>query len=68
VKRQARILELLAQGAQTAAQLVPGVFPRAREHQLFLTLSEIVGNLEVLEGAGRVHRSERDGRIFFEAA
>jgi glyoxylase-like metal-dependent hydrolase (beta-lactamase superfamily II) len=67
-KRQARILELLrADGAQMPAQLVPRIFPRAREHHLYLTLSEVMGNIEVLEAAGRVARSQRDGRIFFTA-
>jgi glyoxylase-like metal-dependent hydrolase (beta-lactamase superfamily II) len=66
-KRQSRILELLAESPQMPAQLLPGVFPRAREHQLFLALSEVMGNLEVLEAAGRVARSERAGRIFFTA-
>jgi len=32
------------------------VFPHAREHQLYLTLSEVLGNLEVLEAQGRVAR------------
>jgi glyoxylase-like metal-dependent hydrolase (beta-lactamase superfamily II) len=67
-KRQARILELLAEGPQTPAQLVPGVFPRARNGLLFLTLSEVMGNLEVLESQGRVARSESAGRIFFARA
>jgi glyoxylase-like metal-dependent hydrolase (beta-lactamase superfamily II) len=66
-KRQERILELLAEGPRTPAQLAPLVFPHAREHQLYLTLSEVVGNLEVLEVRGRVARSEREGRIRFEA-
>src|SRR6202165_101278 len=39
-KRQQRIVDLLAPGARTAAELAPLVFPHAREHQLYLTLSE----------------------------
>ncbi len=67
-KRQARLLELLkAQGAQAPAALAPQLFPNAREHHLYLTLSEVVGNLEVLESQGKVARSERAGRIVFEA-
>jgi glyoxylase-like metal-dependent hydrolase (beta-lactamase superfamily II) len=66
-KRQQRILELLGDGPLTPAQLAPRVFPHAREHQLYLTLSEVMGNLEVLEARRRVARSERDGRIRFEA-
>ncbi len=64
-KRQARILDLLADGPQTPAQLVPRVFPHARPAQLYLTLSEVMGNLEVLEERRRVRREERSGRIVF---
>jgi glyoxylase-like metal-dependent hydrolase (beta-lactamase superfamily II) len=66
-RRQERILELLLTGPRTPGELAPLVFPRAREHQLYLTLSEVMGNLEVLEARGRVRRAEREGRIRFEA-
>ena len=66
-KRQQRILELLGAGPLTPAELAPKVFPHARDHQLYLTLSEVMGNLEVLEAQRHVARSERDGRIRFEA-
>ncbi|MGZ6124634.1 MAG: MBL fold metallo-hydrolase [Myxococcales bacterium] len=66
-KRQERILELLRGGPRTPAELAPLVFPHAREHQLYLTLSEVMGNLEVLEANQRVARSERAGQIRFEA-
>jgi glyoxylase-like metal-dependent hydrolase (beta-lactamase superfamily II) len=66
-KRQQRILELLSAGPLTPAELAPRVFPHAKEHQLYLTLSEVTGNLEVLEAQRRVARCERDGRIYFEA-
>lgn len=66
--RQAKLLQLLRQeGAQTAAALSPRLFPRARAHQLYLTLSEVVGNLEVLEAQQRVARREHGGRLLFEA-
>ena len=67
-KRQDKIVQLLAEGgALTPGALTPLVFPRARSHQLFLTLSEVLGNLEVLEEAGRIARSERAGKLHFEA-
>jgi glyoxylase-like metal-dependent hydrolase (beta-lactamase superfamily II) len=65
-KRQDRIVELLARGPLTPAQLASLVFPRVRERHLYLTLSEVMGNLEVLESEGRVARGEREGRIRFE--
>ena len=52
--RQARLLEKLAEGPKTALELVQHVFPRVGVAALFLTLSEIVGNLEVLEERGQV--------------
>ena len=67
-KRQERILELLrGDGPHTPGDLAPKVFPRARRWQLYLTLSEVMGNLEVLEDEGRVFRSVREARIVFEA-
>lgn len=55
-KRQAKLLVRLAAGPATAVELVGHVFPRAGRGELFLTLSEVVGNLEVLEDRGQVVR------------
>ena len=67
-KRQSRLLDLLRQRApQTPAELAPQIFPNAREHHLYLTLSEVMGNLEVLESQGRIARGQRAGKIVFEA-
>lgn len=55
-RRQARILSGLAEGPRTAVDLVWHVFPRAIRRDLFLMLSEIVGNLEVMEDKGIVVR------------
>jgi glyoxylase-like metal-dependent hydrolase (beta-lactamase superfamily II) len=49
------------------ADLALQLFPRAKSHQLYLTLSETFGNLEVLEAQGKIHRVEAQGRIRFEA-
>ncbi|MBS2021281.1 MAG: MBL fold metallo-hydrolase [Deltaproteobacteria bacterium] len=65
-RRQEKVLGLLAEGALTAAKLAPLVFPRARPHQLFLILSEVLGNLEVLEDQGRIVRRVREGVWVFE--
>ena len=64
-KRQQRILELLSGGPQTVAQLAPLVFPRAKPSQLYLILSEVMGNLEVLEERRLARREERGNRIVF---
>jgi glyoxylase-like metal-dependent hydrolase (beta-lactamase superfamily II) len=66
-RRQRRILDLMRDGPRTPAELAREVFVHAREQQMYLTLSELMGNLEVLEAQGRVVRSERAGQIWFEA-
>ena len=55
-KRQDRLLGARRRGgaAGTAWALCQALFPRARPADAYLTLSETVGNLEVLEAAGAV--------------
>jgi glyoxylase-like metal-dependent hydrolase (beta-lactamase superfamily II) len=66
-KRQSRLIELLQKRSpQTPAELAPQIFPNAKERHLYLTLSEVMGNLEVLEAQGRIARAQRGGRIVFE--
>ena len=67
-KRQEKIVGFLRAQDLSPAELCPLVFPRARAHQLYLVLSEIMGNLEVLEEQGRVVRTETAGRVRFSAA
>ena len=57
VKRQARLAELLAGGPRTGWELCQALFPRARPGEAFLTMSETVANLEVLEAQERVARA-----------
>jgi glyoxylase-like metal-dependent hydrolase (beta-lactamase superfamily II) len=65
-KRQEKLLGLLSQGPRTPAELSNELFPRVRSQHLYLTLSETMGNLEVLEEQGAVARSEVKGQIRFE--
>jgi glyoxylase-like metal-dependent hydrolase (beta-lactamase superfamily II) len=67
-KRQSLLLDLLREGDATPADLAPRLFPRAKPSQLYLVLSEVMGNLEVLEERGKIHRQEREGRILFSLA
>jgi glyoxylase-like metal-dependent hydrolase (beta-lactamase superfamily II) len=55
-RRQARLLAALDAGPRTPYELAVGEFGAGREDELFLILSELVGNLEVLEQDGRVER------------
>jgi glyoxylase-like metal-dependent hydrolase (beta-lactamase superfamily II) len=65
-KRQEKLLALLANGPRTPTELSADLFPRAQPHHLYLTLSETMGNLEVLEEQGVIARSEVAGRMRFE--
>ena len=47
-------LDARREGPRTAFELISAVFGKASLLQLFLMLSEIVGNLEVLEARGKV--------------
>jgi glyoxylase-like metal-dependent hydrolase (beta-lactamase superfamily II) len=60
-RRQARIRELLAAGPRTAWELSRALFPGARPSDAFLTVSETIANLEVLEARGLVSRTLVDG-------
>jgi glyoxylase-like metal-dependent hydrolase (beta-lactamase superfamily II) len=64
-KRQRRILELLAAGPLTPWQLSRALFPAAKPEETFLTASETIANLEVLEAEGRVARGEERGTLRF---
>ena len=67
-KRQARIRELLAATPSTGYEVARALFPNARPGDVFLTMSETVANLEVLEARGEVTRAEVDGVYRFRLA
>lgn len=61
-RRQDKLLGALADGARTPVELSEALFGPQQGARLYLTLSEVVGNLEVLEDAGRVGRLD-DGPL-----
>jgi glyoxylase-like metal-dependent hydrolase (beta-lactamase superfamily II) len=67
-KRQERIRELLVEGPRTAYQVTQALFPRTRPGDLFLTISESIGNLEVMEARGEVERDARARPYAFRLA
>jgi len=67
-KRQARIRELLHGAPDTAYAVSRALFPRMSSGDLFLTVSETIANLEVLEARGEVVRAEADGTYTFRLA
>ncbi|MBI3180576.1 MAG: MBL fold metallo-hydrolase [Myxococcales bacterium] len=64
-RRQERILSRLAESECSALELVVALFGATDPVRLYLTLSEVVGNLEVLEDAGRVRRRLEAGKYRF---
>jgi glyoxylase-like metal-dependent hydrolase (beta-lactamase superfamily II) len=67
-KRQARILEVLGVEDATPYQVSVALFPRARSTDVFLTVSETIANLEVLEDRGAVVREGGEVVRFRRAA
>jgi glyoxylase-like metal-dependent hydrolase (beta-lactamase superfamily II) len=63
-RRQARVLEVLDAGVATPYQVASALFPTARSRDVFLTVSEAIANLEVLEDRGAIVR-EDDGVVRF---
>jgi glyoxylase-like metal-dependent hydrolase (beta-lactamase superfamily II) len=57
-KRQARVLELVGDGAPTPYEVALALFPKARTNDVFLTVSETIANLEVLEERGAIRRAD----------
>jgi glyoxylase-like metal-dependent hydrolase (beta-lactamase superfamily II) len=57
-RRQARVLDLLGAGPSTPYEVSRGLFPASRPGDVFLTVSEAIANLEVLEERGAAFREE----------
>lgn len=66
-KRQARIGDLLAEAPRTAYEISRALWPAARPGDTFLTLSETIANLEVLQDRGEAARDEEHGRWRYRA-
>jgi len=61
-RRQGKLLAALDAGPRTPVELSEALFGPQEGARLYLTLSEVVGNLEVLEDASRVRRLD-DGPV-----
>lgn len=67
-KRQARIRSALSARPLTPFEVMREIFPRASPKELFLTASETVGNLELLEARGEAVRELEGGVYRFRLA
>lgn len=66
-KRVEKLYAMLTDdGAQTAHELARGTWGNIAVTQAFLTLSEVLGNLDILENAGRIAPVETEGVIKYE--
>lgn len=67
-KRVEKLFAMLVEGgAMTAHDLARQTWGNIAVTQAFLTLSEVLGNLDILENEGRVTQSEADGVIKYKA-
>jgi glyoxylase-like metal-dependent hydrolase (beta-lactamase superfamily II) len=67
-RRQGKLVALLGERPRSGWELCQALFPRASATDAFLTMSETVANLEVLEDRGAVVRVEEAGGWLFQRA
>ena len=67
-RRQAKLLAALESGPKTVYEAMQELFASDTSFELFLMLSETLGNLEVLEEKGRILRGSDDAVIRFRPA
>ncbi len=60
-RRQGRILKALKNRPMTPYQVVKAIFPRLKEFDIFLAVSEVIGNLEVIEEEGAITAERMSG-------
>ncbi len=66
-RRAERIYELIAEQPRSGYELAQALFGNVAVTQAYLTLSEVLGHVDLLLEDGRVRESERDGVVYFEA-
>jgi glyoxylase-like metal-dependent hydrolase (beta-lactamase superfamily II) len=67
-RRARKIHGLLGEGALTAHELAQGMWGNVAVTQAFLTLSEVLGHIDLLIERGEIRESETGGVIRYEAA
>jgi len=55
-KRQDKLFDAISKKPSTAFELMHVLFPRVEIARIYLMLSEVLGNLEVMEDSGRIKR------------
>jgi glyoxylase-like metal-dependent hydrolase (beta-lactamase superfamily II) len=67
-RRQAKLLEVLKRGSMTVYDATRELFPPTGTFELFLMISETLGNLELLEHRGEIERDASGEFIRFRPA
>jgi glyoxylase-like metal-dependent hydrolase (beta-lactamase superfamily II) len=66
-RRAAKIRELVAEAPRSAYEIAQALWGNVAVTQAYLTLSEVLGHLDLLEARGEVRESGRGGVACFEA-
>ncbi len=66
-RRKEKMLRLLADGPRSGYELAQSMWGNVAVTQAFLTLSEVIGHMDLLEAEGRVREVDDGGVIRFEA-
>jgi glyoxylase-like metal-dependent hydrolase (beta-lactamase superfamily II) len=67
-RRKEKLLRLIADGPRSGYELAQSMWGNIAVTQAFLTLSEVIGHMDILEAEGRVREVEDDGGVIrFEA-
>ena len=66
-RRADKIHRLLAERPRSAYEIAQALWGNIAVTQAYLTLSEVLGHLDVLANEGRVQETEREGIVVFEA-
>ena len=67
-RRADKIHRLVAERPRTAHEVAQSLWGNIAVTQAFLTLSEVLGHMDLLLADGRVRERDRDGVSVFEAA
>lgn len=64
-ERAMRIKEILAEGAETAFEVVQALFPEKYEKEIGLTVSVVVGHLDLLLVRGEIREEKKNGLFVY---
>ena len=66
-RRAEKIFRLIAERPRTAYEIAQALWGNIAVTQAYLTLSEVLGHVDLLLNDGRVREREADGVVVFEA-